>query len=102
MGWNFRKSIRLAPGLRINLGKRGASVTVGKRGLTTTFGSSGTRTTVGLPGTGISYTFRGNGNSGSNNSAGAPNQTTNGKLKFSPGVLLLLALIVLAALALGH
>lgn len=55
MAWRFRKSIRIAPGLRINLGKRGASLSVGGKGITTTYGNKGTRTTVSLPGTGLSY-----------------------------------------------
>jgi hypothetical protein len=55
--FRFRRSIRLFPGVRINLGKRSASVSVGVRGAHVTFGGpQGTRTTVGLPGTGLSYT----------------------------------------------
>ena len=56
MGFRFRRSIRLLPGLRINLGKKGASVSLGGRGATVNLSSKGTRTTVGLPGTGLSYT----------------------------------------------
>ena len=32
MGWSFRKSFRIAPGVRINLSKRGASVSGGPKG----------------------------------------------------------------------
>ncbi len=56
MGWRFRRSIRIAPGLRINLGKTGVSFSFGGRGFTTTVGRHGTRTTLGIPGTGVSYT----------------------------------------------
>jgi hypothetical protein len=56
MGFRFRRSIGLLPGIRVNLGKRGASVSVGGRGAHVTIGPTGTRTTVGLPGTGLSYT----------------------------------------------
>lgn len=56
MGFRFRKSIKIAPGLKLNLGTRGASLSVGGRGGRLTFGSSGVRATVGIPGTGISYT----------------------------------------------
>lgn len=38
MSWRFRKSIRIAKGVHINLGKKGASVTVGGHGLTQTYG----------------------------------------------------------------
>lgn len=56
MGLRFRKSVKVAPGVRINFGKKGSSVTFGKRGAKVTVGKNGVRTTVGLPGTGLSYT----------------------------------------------
>jgi Protein of unknown function (DUF4236) len=56
MGWRFRRSIRLMPGVRVNLGLTRASLSVGPRGFTYNIGSKGSRVTVGLPGTGISYT----------------------------------------------
>ena len=56
MGFRFRRSIRILPGVRVNLGKRGASVSVGVRGAHVTVGPTGVRQTVGLPGTGMSYT----------------------------------------------
>jgi hypothetical protein len=54
--FRFRRSFGLLPGLRLNIGKRSASLSVGVRGAHVTFGKSGARTTVGLPGTGLSYT----------------------------------------------
>jgi len=57
MGYfRFRRSIKILPGLRWNIGKRSSSVSLGGRGFHYSIGSSGTRTTVGLPGTGLSYT----------------------------------------------
>jgi hypothetical protein len=32
MGWSFRKSVKIAPGVRLNLGKRGASWSAGPTG----------------------------------------------------------------------
>jgi hypothetical protein len=55
MGFRFRRSIRLAAGLRINLSKTGSSLSVGRRGATLNFRERGARATVGLPGTGLSY-----------------------------------------------
>lgn len=52
----FRRSFRIGPGLRLNIGKRGASLSAGVRGAHVTVGKDGVRTTVGIPGTGISYT----------------------------------------------
>jgi hypothetical protein len=55
--FRFRRSFRLLPGLRLNLGKRSASLSVGVRGAHVTFGGpQGTRTTISAPGTGLSYT----------------------------------------------
>jgi hypothetical protein len=56
MGFRFRRSIKILPGIRLNFGKRGVSTSIGVRGAHVTFGKTGTRTTVGLPGSGISYT----------------------------------------------
>src|ERR1700693_1774677 len=56
MGFRFRRSVKILPGVRLNFGKRGVSTSVGVRGAHVTFGKSGTRTTVGVPGTGLSYT----------------------------------------------
>ncbi|MFK4507064.1 DUF4236 domain-containing protein [Bradyrhizobium daqingense] len=56
MGFRFRRSFKLVPGLRLNLSGSGASVSLGPRGLRYTISSRGTRTTLGLPGTGLSWT----------------------------------------------
>lgn len=56
MGLRFRKSIKLAPGVKLNLNKKSTSVTFGGKGLHHTISSTGKKTTsVGVPGTGISY-----------------------------------------------
>jgi hypothetical protein len=56
MGYfHFRRSIRILPGLRINIGKRGVSTSIGVRGAHVTVGHGKVRETVGIPGSGISY-----------------------------------------------
>ncbi len=50
----FRKTYRILPGVKVNLGKSGMSFTVGPRGFHLTFGKKGVRQTVGIPGTGLS------------------------------------------------
>lgn len=56
MGLRFRKSIKVAPGVKLNLNKNSASVTVGTKGTHCTVNTTGKKTTsVGIPGTGISY-----------------------------------------------
>jgi hypothetical protein len=56
MGFRFRRSFRVFPGLKVNLSKSGVSTSVGTRGAWFTIGPRGTRATVGIPGTGLSYT----------------------------------------------
>jgi hypothetical protein len=57
MGFRFRRSVKLFPGVRLNASKSGLSMSVGTRGAWYTIGSKGRRrVTVGLPGTGMSYT----------------------------------------------
>jgi Protein of unknown function (DUF4236) len=59
MPFRYRRSIKIAPGVRLNVGKQGInSVSVGRRGMTTNIGSKGTRMTLGIPGTGLSYYTR--------------------------------------------
>lgn len=55
MGLRFKKSIKIFPGVRINLSKTGISTSVGVRGATINFSKRGTRATVGIPGSGLSY-----------------------------------------------
>lgn len=56
MGLRFKKSIKVAPGVKLNLNKNSTSVTFGTRGAHYTVNSKGTKTaSVGIPGTGISY-----------------------------------------------
>lgn len=63
MGFRFRKSIKIIPGVRLNLGKSGSSLSFGGKGFTVNVNKKGTRTTVGLLGTGLSHsTYQPHGN----------------------------------------
>src|SRR4030095_4505854 len=54
--FRFRRSSKLGPGVRLNVGKTGLGVSVGARGARRTFHSSGRQTSsVGIPGTGLGY-----------------------------------------------
>ena len=55
MALRFRRSVKIAPGLRLNFGKTGMSVSAGVRGASLTFGPKGIYGNCGIPGTGISY-----------------------------------------------
>jgi predicted transcriptional regulator len=56
MGLRYRKSFKIAPGVRLNAGRKSSSISFGGRGMRYTINSKGRRTTsVGITGTGISY-----------------------------------------------
>lgn len=58
MGLRFNRSVRLFPGVRINLGTHGASLSVGAPGASINIGPRGTYGNVGIPGSGLSYRHR--------------------------------------------
>ncbi|ALC90450.1 hypothetical protein AM500_12130 [Bacillus sp. FJAT-18017] len=56
MALRFRKSFKIAPGVRMTVGKKGVGVSVGGKGLRYSVHSSGRQTsTIGIPGSGLSY-----------------------------------------------
>jgi hypothetical protein len=55
VGWRFRRTVKILPGVRLNLSRSGISTTLGPNGASINLGKRGTRTTVGIPGTGISH-----------------------------------------------
>jgi hypothetical protein len=76
MGFRFRRSFKIIPGVRLNLSGSGASVSLGPRGLHYTIGQHGTRTTIGVPGSGISWTGYQPYSTGGSPSANVTNGTT--------------------------
>ncbi|WP_280547301.1 DUF4236 domain-containing protein [Halomonas sp. 11-S5] len=61
MGFRFRRRIMLAPGIRLNLSKRGLGLSVGPRGASLSVGPSGVHGHAGIPGTGLAYQQKPNG-----------------------------------------
>ena len=53
MTWSYRKRVRIAPGVHLNLSRRGVSTTIGVRGASVNFGKKGTYVNTGIPGTGF-------------------------------------------------
>ncbi|MET3203147.1 UNVERIFIED_ORG: putative MnhB-related membrane protein [Bacillus proteolyticus] len=66
MGFRFRKSIKIAPGVKLNVSKRGVGVSAGVKGANVSVGPSGSRITTSIPGTGLSYEKRLNSKKGGN------------------------------------
>ena len=94
MNFRFRRSIKIIPGVRLNVGKRGVSASIGVRGAHVTVGKDGTRSTVGIPGTGASWTkYRPH---GALSPAATPRRSSAGPLW---SIAIVLAVIVIAALA---
>jgi hypothetical protein len=58
MGWRFRKSFRVIPGVRLSVSTRGVSATIGGGPVSFNVGPSGAYANVHLPGTGLSYRER--------------------------------------------
>ncbi len=55
MAFRIRKSVKLLPGVRVNLSKSGVSVSAGGRGAVVNVSSRGVRQSIGIPGTGLSW-----------------------------------------------
>lgn len=53
MAWSYRKRVRIAPGVHLNLSRRGVSTTIGVRGASVNFGKKGMYVNTGIPGTGF-------------------------------------------------
>ncbi|RYE07399.1 MAG: DUF4236 domain-containing protein [Hyphomicrobiales bacterium] len=53
MAIRFRKSIKIAPGVKLNLGKKGGSVRLGPKNAGITVGTKKTTTSASIPGTGL-------------------------------------------------
>lgn len=59
MGLRFRKRLKIAPGLYLNVSSGGTSWSMGIPGATVNFGGrNGARATVGIPGFGLSYSHK--------------------------------------------
>ena len=50
----FHRTIKIAPGVKLNLSKSGVSTSVGPKGIHFTFNKHGIRRSIGIPGTGLS------------------------------------------------
>ena len=59
MGFRFRKSVKIAPGVKINFGKKSMGLSIGGKYGGVSFNSrTGTRVRASAPGTGLSYSTK--------------------------------------------
>lgn len=110
MGLNFRKSINLGKGFKLNIGKSSIGISGGVKGARVSMNSKGRKTaTFSLPGTGLSYSinlnnlFKGKASkkktSGDNENDNEEGTTININLVLVLIIIVLLAVIGIAAFA---
>lgn len=101
MGFRFRKSFKIAPGVKFNVNKKSVGMTFGIKGAHYTINSKGKRTkSVGIRGTGISYTTSSGGEtSGNSNNEGGNNASNMNNKK--GGCLSICVMLLLISLALA-
>ena len=95
MGLKFRKSIKIAPGVKLNLGKKSAGISIGgKHGGISYNTRTGTRARVSAPGTGLSYSTKVGGHSKKNSSHSVTTVTQVGEIKKDKWVAFFLCLFL--------
>lgn len=98
MGFRFKRSMKIAPGVRLNFGKKSSSISFGTRGARYTINSNGKRTkSVGIPGTGVSYTSTSGSNRGRRRNAPPSTNKKTGSCMMT--LLYLLAAIAILGIA---
>lgn len=99
MGWNYRKRIKIAPGMHLNFSKRGISTTIGGRGVSVNIGKNGTYLNTSIPGTGLYNRQKIGGGTSSrrNNFASTPEPPSNGNDGVVGCVVMVLTIVVIGA-----
>lgn len=100
MGFKFRKSIKIAPGVKLNINKNSIGISAGTRGARFSVNSKGrATTTVGIPGSGISYsrsTNLGGSNRNNQRSNNSPSPTQEPNKPVSKKTNMLITIIIIA------
>lgn len=95
MAWNYRKRIKIAPGIHLNLSKGGVSTSVGPKGAKISIGKNGTYLNTSIPGTGFYSRTKLSGNSTSTRHSSFMGSESQGTLSSGNSTLILLAFILL-------
>nr|DAI36379.1 MAG TPA: Protein of unknown function (DUF4236) [Caudoviricetes sp.] len=74
MAFKLRKRVKIAPGVNINVSKKGVSATLGGKGASVNVGQNGTYLNTSIPGTGL-YNRQKLGNAPESNTQNEPNFT---------------------------
>lgn len=96
MALRFRKTIKIAPGIRLNIGKKSISTSFGVKGARHTISSTGKKTnSLSIPGTGISWRKTTGSSSKNKKSRPVPTEEeTLAKRRISPLFWIILIIIV--------
>ena len=102
MGLNFRKSINLGKGFKLNIGKKSVGISGGVKGARVSVNSSGRKTaTFSLPGTGLSYSINLNnlfkGKSSKKKSSGKADDDNDEGTTININLILVLIILILLA-----
>ncbi len=87
MALRFNKRVKIAPGIKVNVGLKGVnSTTIGPKGASINIGKKGTHVNAGIPGTGLSTRTKISGAKSRPKQDTAPPQKTNSASDFFFGV----------------
>ena len=86
MAWNYRKRIKIAPGIHLNLSKGGVSTSIGPKGAKISIGKNGTYLNTSVPGSGLYSRQKISGNKSmiSNNMGNTMGKTDESEAFFKP------------------
>ena len=79
MAWNYRKRIKIFPGIYLNFSKGGVSTSIGPKGAKVSFGKKGTFLNTSIPGTGLYSRKKISNNNDDNNENHPINETHQNK-----------------------
>ncbi len=79
MAWNYRKRIKIFPGIYLNFSKGGVSTSIGPKGAQVSFGKKGTFLNTSIPGTGLYSRKKISNNNDDNNENHPINETHQNK-----------------------
>jgi hypothetical protein len=90
----FSKRLKIAPGVKINIGLKGISTTVGPKGASINLGKKGAYLNAGIPGTGLSTRTKIGAGKKSTETPSSQTSATNGLLLGSLAAVLVIGLLV--------
>lgn len=90
MAWNYRKRVKIAPGIHLNFSKNGVSTSIGPKGAKVTFGRNGTYMNTSIPGTGLYSRQKISGGIGTSSTTNRTNSSNNNGCLFTGLSILLL------------